>query len=495
MAFSYSLQPYDMTRLNHAEFHQLREFFSRPRTSRRGSTRARNAQTISKSCERISGYLGWLKESGRKKHPSFADFKDVDIFLDKYVDGYLIHIRSLSHGSVANAITAAIDVLKVLQAQSENVFSECNEISRLKNRRNKEQTLAERERQTSVHDDGTTILWEQRLIVDRLWKETDGQPDVSPLLAKEVQRYTALAFYSAVPPSRSKEIRLITDRVLTEAESKKCMQNHIALIHGRHVLVVSDYKNRHSNGLRDAIELPADRDMIVKYIAYLMLPAVRAHINSGKQHGFLFCKRNGDPFENAGEWSMFLASLVNKHTGIPNVSSNALRHAFTTHVESAPDAGDRILLRESTAYAMRHTIRVQQQTYNNASPIERKRKAVEFAGQAFKRIVCANGLPAVESREFTVPIGALVGMRLSTGDPGFGKVIRVEGDDILTLLLVPDVREQEVDGPQRAYVADLSTLMRKASDEIIYPVDGIYNSEKGFYELFTRLDEVDRLLK
>lgn len=80
---------------------------------------------------------------------------------DKYVDGYLSHIRGLSHGSIANAITAAIDVLKVLQSQSEDPFAECNEISRLKNRRNKEQTLAERERQAAVHDDGTTILWEQ----------------------------------------------------------------------------------------------------------------------------------------------------------------------------------------------------------------------------------------------------------------------------------------------------------------------------------------------
>ena len=88
-----------------------------------------------------------------------------------------------------------------------------------------------------------------------------------------------------------------------------------------------------------------------------MLPAVRKNINGGKQHGLLFCKRNGDPFENAGEWSMFLASLIHKHTGIPGVSSNALRHSFATHVESAVDGGDRMLLRESTAYAMRHTIR------------------------------------------------------------------------------------------------------------------------------------------
>ena len=73
----------------------------------------------------------------------------------------MLQIRGLSHGSVANAITAAIDVLKVLQAQTGDPFAEGPHIAKLKNRRNKEQTMAERERQTAVYDDGTTILWEQ----------------------------------------------------------------------------------------------------------------------------------------------------------------------------------------------------------------------------------------------------------------------------------------------------------------------------------------------
>ncbi|KAJ3271741.1 hypothetical protein HK104_004631, partial [Borealophlyctis nickersoniae] len=77
----YTLQNFDMTRLNHTEFHEFREFFSTTRDPRRGSARARNAQTINKTRERICGYLGWLKESGRLKHPSFSDFEDVDTFL------------------------------------------------------------------------------------------------------------------------------------------------------------------------------------------------------------------------------------------------------------------------------------------------------------------------------------------------------------------------------------------------------------------------------
>ena len=193
-----------MTNLNHAEFHGLREFFSTPCGLLRGTGRARNAMTIAKSRERICGYLGWLKQSGRKKHPSFEHFRDLDLFLvsrsfpfgsgcavvmlarlapmicfsssyslnfssshgqDKYVDGYLVGIRGLAHGSIANAITAAIDVHKYLEYQ-EPELSNTNggkslNIARLKNRRNKEQTLAERQRQASVEEEGTAILWEQ----------------------------------------------------------------------------------------------------------------------------------------------------------------------------------------------------------------------------------------------------------------------------------------------------------------------------------------------
>ncbi|KAJ3281231.1 hypothetical protein HK104_000128, partial [Borealophlyctis nickersoniae] len=361
----YTLQNFDMTRLNHTEFHGFREFFSRTRDPRRGNTRARNAQTISKARERICGYLGWLKESGRVKHPSFSDFEDVDTFLEKYVDGYLLLVRGLSHGTVANCITAALDVLKFRQAQSEDPFAPCDSIAKLKYRRNKEQTLAERERRLTIEDGNASIVWEQfleavrsqRLVVERMWTQGQtGKNDSMPLLVREMQKYLALTFYSAIPPSRSKEIRLITDRILSQTESQKCLQNHIALIHGRHVLVVSDYKNRHTNGLRDAIELPSDPEIILKYLECLLQPTMRAQITKGKQHGFLFCKQNGEAFENAGEWSMYLASIIERHVALKNISTNALRHSFTTYMESVDGVGDHTRLRESTAYAMRHTL-------------------------------------------------------------------------------------------------------------------------------------------
>ena len=104
------------------------------------------------------------------------------------------------------------------------------------------------------------------------------------------------------------------------------------------------------------MELPSDADMLVKYLTYLLEGQVRALLTKGKMHGFLFCKGNGEAFENAGEWSTYLGAIVRRHIGLANVSSNALRHAFATFIETATDE-DHVRLRESTASAMRHNVR------------------------------------------------------------------------------------------------------------------------------------------
>ncbi|KAJ3144675.1 hypothetical protein HDU86_001514 [Geranomyces michiganensis] len=113
----YTLQTFDMTLLKYQEFQALQAFFSIPYEPRRGNNRPCNEQTIAKGRERICGYLGWLKQSGLFRSPSFVHDEDVDLFMEKYtqekyINGYLRSIRGLGHGTIANHITAAIDVLK-----------------------------------------------------------------------------------------------------------------------------------------------------------------------------------------------------------------------------------------------------------------------------------------------------------------------------------------------------------------------------------------------
>ncbi|KAJ3009320.1 hypothetical protein HKX48_008028, partial [Thoreauomyces humboldtii] len=229
-----------MTPLNHNEFHGLRTFFSVPYEPRRGNNRPRNEQTIAKSRERICGFLGWLKQSGRFAKPSFVNFEDVHLFLDKYVEGYLRAIRGLSHGSIGNHVTAAIDVLKYRTAQSSGtgrLNPKANlKIARLMRTRNQEQTLAERERNETRQDSASSgIVWEQvleavrrqRLVMSKLWELSNEGREPSYKLAVEVQHYVAVAFYTCMPPGRSKEVRLLLGRILSENESQESLQNHI----------------------------------------------------------------------------------------------------------------------------------------------------------------------------------------------------------------------------------------------------------------------------
>ncbi|KAJ3018019.1 hypothetical protein HKX48_003224 [Thoreauomyces humboldtii] len=46
-------------------------------------------------------------------------------------------------------------------------------------------------------------------------------------LAVEVQHYVAVAFYTCMPSGRSKEVRLLLGRILSDNESQESLQNHI----------------------------------------------------------------------------------------------------------------------------------------------------------------------------------------------------------------------------------------------------------------------------
>ncbi|KAI8585081.1 hypothetical protein BDZ88DRAFT_510903 [Geranomyces variabilis] len=212
--------------------------------------------------------------------------------------------------------------------------------------RNQEQVLAERERNDNKESTSMGIVWEQyleavrrhRLTVDRLWDLSNGGTEVTNELAVHVQRFVALAFYACVSLSRSKEVLL--DRVLTEKESRESRRNHITLLHGRYIAVISDFKNNRTWG-RDANELPADQE----------------HLACAETHEYLFCKAGGEAFIQASEWTSYLSHIVEDHTGLA-VGPRALRHAFTSFMETSTDE-DHLRLRESVGRAMRHGPRIQ----------------------------------------------------------------------------------------------------------------------------------------
>lgn len=77
------------------------------------------------------------------------------------MDGYLHSIRNMPHGSIANHITSAINVMKFRRSEMpDHAAFDCPDLAQLKRRRNQEQTLGERGRQWGSEQNGLAILWE-----------------------------------------------------------------------------------------------------------------------------------------------------------------------------------------------------------------------------------------------------------------------------------------------------------------------------------------------
>ncbi|KAI8911913.1 hypothetical protein DFJ77DRAFT_542146 [Powellomyces hirtus] len=377
-------------------------FFSVPYEPRRGNNRLRNEQTIAKSRKRICGFLGWLKQSGRFTNPSFVNFEDIELFLTKYVEGYLRSIRELNHGSIGNHLTSAINVLKYRSA-APNVNPKANpKIAQLMRARNQEQVLAERQQRDGEPRTSVGIVWEQ---------VTGG----NKAALCGVSTFAKICYLKVLEA----EVWLLLDRILTWSESRESQQNHITTLHGRYIAVISDYKNKHHWG-KDMVELPGDKEILSKYLLWLMSPSVRQQITCGANHRFLFCKKSRKAFVTAAEWNTYLSGIIEAHTGVPGVGPNALRHAFTTFMETSMDK-DHLQLRKSVGWAMRHTSRIQQTVYNDICPLDRKRKGVNFASRAFKKVVIDHE-SGNKSEQTTSLIGSVVGLMDEQNKLAFGKL-------------------------------------------------------------------------
>ncbi len=239
---------------------------------------------------------------------------------------------------------------------------------------------------------------------------------------------------------------------------------------------------------RDAIELPADQQVLLKHLLWLMTPPVREHLLRAETHGYLFCKPSGEAFLHASEWTSFLSRIVEGHTGLA-IGPTALRHAFATFMETSTDE-DHTRLRDSVASSMRHTQRMQQSVYNDTSSLERKRRGVEFACNAFKRAVI--GIDSSSKADTLValcpPIGTVVGIRDGDGAALWAKVLRVEsGTEALVMVL------RSTSPTSDTLTPDASRVLRKhIATEIEWPVE--YEMRGSDYVVHTSLSTaVDRL--
>lgn len=136
---------------------------------------------------------------------------------------------------------------------------------------------------------------------------------------------------------------------------------------------------------------------------------------------------------------------------------------------------------------------MQQNVYNDTSSMDRKRKGVEFAAAAFKKAVLGNGSRNDGHPQVCLlpPVGAVIGFKRFDGTPSFGKVLRVEAETDVLIMVLKDAGKEFAEGP--AFTPDATQVMRKCiATEIVWPLD--YESVGADYVVRTSLNAVNEKL-
>ncbi|KAJ3180318.1 hypothetical protein HDU87_002197 [Geranomyces variabilis] len=213
--------------------------------------------------------------------------------------------------------------------------------------------------------------------------------------------------------------------------------------------------------------LPADQQVLLKHLIWLMMPPVRQHLAHAEKHGFLFCKPSGEVFIYASKWTSYLSRIVEDHTGFA-VRPTGLHHAFTSFTMQTSTNEDHLRLHESVGRAMYHGPRIQQSVYEDTSSLERKRRGVDFATIAFKAVMGFNSRSESSSIvALCPPVGAIARIRDGAGAAIWAKVLRVNsGTEVLVMIL------RRTSPSSNTFTPDASRVLRKhISTEIDWPIE------------------------
>ena len=371
---TYTLQAYDFSPSLLSELSGLQQFFTCPPSPLRRS-RAWSSVTFEKRKERILGYLGWLKESRRAKHPTLEHFRDYELYLVKYVEGYLQGIRRLAIGTVVNHLTAAVDVMKYLYRTNTGPRPL---LRRYLDYRNRIQTVYYREREAVSHVDRQAFIhWPDFLKavhkakVSIITSLATDELSVEQMYA--VQDLTVLLLYACIPPARGKEYYSL----LWHSDQAFIGNNYLYEKH--EVFYISLHRFKNAGVKPDIIMLPSTVKLLNDCLRFLRRK--HRHMLSGCWHSGVFKRPDGSSFSSASSWSAYIETLVRQYSQVPGISIDGLRHSFITWMKSSHCAQS---IQESVAHCMRHSSAMQD-SYNYQTQLEKKQEGVQFAAEAFNR--------------------------------------------------------------------------------------------------------------
>ena len=505
----YSLQEEQMTPRLKEELKNFERFYSADINASRSSCSLAES-SMQKLKERALCFLGFVHHSHPTKMLSLTLAINSEL-IEEFVH-FLTKSRKLMASTVARSLSSIVSVIKFLRQNDADVevLPEVIAIRNMQRQLSREETITrKRKREGFTSGAGERLLFSHILdVLRQLREQFHNTSGISS--SRHLHDFTMLSLYIRALPGRSKELRTLRLIDNFQSEDKFSTQNVDelnALVldpDGSILLIESDFKTVKQMG-PSKLDLTDDEWLV--YFIKTYLEKHRPGLLLGKAHDYVFFNKNGDPFLGSGSISKYLGDLFEREVRL-RASTTKMRHAIVTYFMSLPESQN-LKLRESLASLLKHSVRHQQNTYNDQQRQERT-----GIGRSFMRKAISKSDPFSEEDGEMLTIKSYSEQDLEEGDNEGTKLVPQIGD-ICALLdpastspsdayifvakvlrYTPDkarvcLQEMEkVPNSTHLYRIKCSSTWWENIECLSYPIDIVYNNSEKAYELRTPSEQI-----
>ena len=463
--------------------------------------------TVDKMVERILGFMHFCMTIKQLTTDiSLSLFNDVHLFTS-YIE-YLRDDRKLMPSTITNFLTVAINVVKfnLVQVDESADTDKAPQVQSFRAFQRQFQResyqIAKRKKEGLCFTKSSQQFYFAH-VLETLRHLRDKYFDSKGIAkARHLHDFVLLALYVRANPGRSKEIRTL--QLYLESEKNEPFNfdkleggNFIVFEPGLNVvyLVQSDFKTCKTSG-PSRLDISSDEELIYFLKLYLN---ERRSLLLGKSHDFFFVNHNGAAFPTSSAIAKYIGNVFQTEVSI-RASTTALRHALVTYFCSIDESND-VNVRKSLASLMKHSMRYQEQVYNDQSHQEKTE-----AGRNLLRTKIAPSIFGDKDDVVSIADDADFSSDKSESEefelkPQVGDIVALldsasTKESILFFLakiarFTPDRSEAHlsqlvtVDDSDNMYVLKPSAVWKESVDSLVFPVDVVYNSSKRAYVLRT----------
>lgn len=505
----YTLAPEHISAELREELRQLNEFYTSDINLSRDCCKLTDT-TMTKINERIMCFLGFVKIYSPFERLSLNLASNLK-FLGEYVK-YLTNVRKLMASTVSRNLSAILSALKYTQREMPDLekLPEVIAIRNMQRQLAREEELTRKRKREgfSTSTKNEALLFSH--ILDVMRQLRDQYYTTSGITSSRyLHDFVLLCLYTRALPGRGKELRTLQliDHTTSERQFQADSVEELNALHfqsdGSVTLTEVDFKTVKTMG-PSKIDLTDDEWLV--YFIKIYAQKYRPTLLLGKNHKYFFVNKIGDAFLSSAAFSKYISDLFDREIGI-RASTNKMRHAICTHFMSLPESQNQ-KLRESLAALLKHSVRHQQDTYND----QRRHERVQMSRSFMRKQLVEKDLFEIEGNEMCVvqdsknslasqesnsedllpQIGELVALLdpASTGpDNAFifiAKVLRYTPDKDRVYLQELEKLNDSCD----LYRAKCSSTWWENVQTLCYPIDIVYISCEKAYQLRTTAKQI-----